>query len=198
MVLQLSTALEHRVRRNLMYGMMLMGALGVSALAAVNRTETAVKVAVVGFIVLCVCCNVVISTCAKLLLGIIDSSLQRSVANKTEQAGNTSAKVLMTARKKVKLAWIVCTQQASFCVPMFTFSVTSKFGTAVPLLLFGVPMSMSPLLWFTLNIQLHAGRSKPDAPKDAHSVAARGNKSHTPLNKDNKSQISQVVPTEAA
>lgn len=69
---------------------------------------------------------------------------------------------LLAARKTIKIAMMVCLTMAVQTVLMLMFAVVTRYGTDAPLLFFGISMGLAPLLWYFLNVQMHAGRSNRD------------------------------------
>ncbi|CAN0245930.1 unnamed protein product [Ectocarpus fasciculatus] len=70
---------------------------------------------------------------------------------------------LQAAKSKVKWAMAFCAHMSLQGYAILLFSIFSKYGTSVPLVLFGVQMAIVPLVWHAFNIQLHARRSRASA-----------------------------------
>ncbi|CAN0492482.1 unnamed protein product, partial [Hapterophycus canaliculatus] len=70
---------------------------------------------------------------------------------------------LLAARKKVRWAMVFCAQMSLQAYALLIFSVCTEYGTAGPMILFGIQMTILPLIWHIVHIELHAGRSKPAA-----------------------------------
>ena len=155
-------------------------------LAATNHSLAAMKVAAVGFIALIVGCNIVIWKCGTVLLATIDTSFQGTLAvNSAPTSPNPSARQagggrvegdvtaaggrqraggdsnMVAARKYIKNCLVICLASAVVTVLLLVFAVASIYGTAAPILFFGIPFGMGPPFWYVLNVQMHAGRSKP-------------------------------------
>lgn len=198
-ILAISDTLERSAGQYTSYGVVSIGGLVGTILAATNHSRAAVKVAAMAFVALCVGCNLLIWKCGTVLVATIDKSLQNSSAvnnmptspiaaapegeggrgkgNDTAAAGRKRAggdPNLLAARKKIKMAMSICLSMAVQTVLVLTFAVASSYGTAVPLLFFGVPLGLAPLFWFMFNIQMHAGRSKPRVSPGVRSPGTSG------------------------
>eukprot|EP00752_Nemacystus_decipiens_P014337 g12756.t1 len=77
-----------------------------------------------------------------------------------DDAADRGARNLDAAKRKVKWAMIVCAQFSLQGYALLFCSVFTKYGTAAPCVLFGIQMTIIPLIWHVGNTQLHAGRSK--------------------------------------
>lgn len=176
--------------------MCIAGVVG-AILATTIHSQAAVKVAAVGFLALCVGCELVILKCGTVLLATIDKSLQNtSAVNSTlaaapqaERGEGVDTKAggrkgsgghldMVAARTKIKIAMAISLALAAPTIAMLIFAVASSFGTAAPLLFFGVPMGFAPSFWFMFNIQLHAGRSKPRVTPGVRSAGTSGHFQH--------------------
>lgn len=67
---------------------------------------------------------------------------------------------LLAAKRKVKRMTFFAVQLSAGVFTMMLFSVYTAYGTAAPLPLMVAPMTLVPLVWGMVNIQLHAGRSE--------------------------------------
>lgn len=172
----ISNALERPVGQCAAYGVVSIGAVVGTMLAAAKRSQAAIKVASVAFMFLIVFSTLVIWKCGMSLLRAINGSLQNclhrnSITNTTTAAGEQDNDTvggrirgdpsLLAARKKTKKVVSFTLQMGLQAIVMLIFAVSSKYGTAAPLILFGIPMGFMPLLWHGFNVQLHAGRSQP-------------------------------------
>ncbi|CAN0450077.1 unnamed protein product [Ectocarpus sp. 12 AP-2014] len=81
---------------------------------------------------------------------------------------------LQAAKRKVRWAMGFCAHMSLQGYAILLFSILSKYGTSVPLILFGVQMAILPLVWHAFNIQLHAGRSRGSAIGRRSSRVHRG------------------------
>ncbi|CAB1117434.1 unnamed protein product [Ectocarpus sp. CCAP 1310/34] len=70
---------------------------------------------------------------------------------------------LQAAKRKVRWVMVFCALMSLEGYAILLLSILSKYGTTVPLILFGVQMAIFPLVWHAFNIQLHAGRSRGSA-----------------------------------
>lgn len=91
------------------------------------------------------------------------SSLSSSLAAgaKPDGAAERGRDRLLAARKKVRWAMVFCAQMSLQAYALLIFSVCTEYGTAAPLVLFGIQMTILPLIWHVVHIELHAGRSTP-------------------------------------
>ncbi|CAN0188442.1 unnamed protein product, partial [Ectocarpus sp. 12 AP-2014] len=85
---------------------------------------------------------------------------------------------LQAAKRKVWWAMGFCAYMSLQGYAILLFSILSKYGTSVPLLLFGVQMAIVPLVWHAFNIQLHARRSRGSAIGRRSSRVDRGGRRH--------------------
>lgn len=96
----------------------------------------------------------------------IDNSLQLQTssqsAGKAEgQNGAGGYRTLMEAKRKVKRIMIVTTGLILPSMPpVVMMAVFSAYGVQAPLLMFCVPFVLVPQIWLSVNIQLHAKRSR--------------------------------------
>lgn len=217
-ILAISEALEKPVGQCTAYGVACIGGVVGTILAAFNNSHAAVKVAAVSFMFLCVGCNLLIWRCGTVLMATIDKSLQNSAAANSEpnsqvaaapEAGGERANrsgtaasggkkagggaALLAARKKIKTAMSICLSMGFQTVVMLTFAVASSYGTAVPLLFFGVPLGLAPSLWFIFNIQMHAGRSKLRPAPGARSAASSGHNAQQTLLSSARSMLNKSI-----
>ncbi|CAM9266768.1 unnamed protein product [Ectocarpus sp. 6 AP-2014] len=81
---------------------------------------------------------------------------------------------LQAAKTKVRWAMGFCAHMSLQGYAILLFSILSKYGTSVPLILFGVQMAIVPLVWHAFNIQLHARRSRGSAIGRRSSGVDRG------------------------
>lgn len=58
---------------------------------------------------------------------------------------------------------VFCAQMSLQAYALLLFSISTEYGTAAPLVFFGVQMAILPLVWHVVHVQLHAGRSKSSA-----------------------------------
>lgn len=77
-----------------------------------------------------------------------------------EDAAERGRRHLSAAKRKVKWAMLICAQFSLQAYAILIFSIFTKYGTATPCVLFGIQMTILPLIWHVGNIQLHAGRSR--------------------------------------
>ncbi|CAM9445215.1 unnamed protein product [Pylaiella littoralis] len=199
-ILAISDALESPVGQHTSYLVVCIGAVVAVILAAINHRQAAVKVTAVSSTCLIVGVNLIIWKCGTSLVGTINKSLQRSAAGNSRPASLVTAAAgaeqrnngdhdnaaavakkrvagdpnLMVARKKIKIAMSFCLSKAVPVTIFLIFSVGSKYGIAAPLLFFGIPMGLTPPIWFIFNVQLHAGRSKPPVSRGVHSPIRSG------------------------
>lgn len=161
-ILAISNMLERPAGRYVAYGVVSIGGVVATILAAAKRAQTATVVATVSFIGLCVACNVIIRKCGTSLVRTIDASLQSTSGNHQTAPGSqsppaaeagledgghhtTAAKKegdprLLAARKKIVMAMSICLSMAVQAIIMLLFAIFSGYGLAVPLLFFGIPM----------------------------------------------------------
>lgn len=195
-ILAISNALARTVGQYASYGVVSIGPVVATILAAAHHSQAAVKVASVAFISLTVVINLIIWKCGTALVGTINRSLQNSassrrwpaasaitVASDAEQRENQERDDaveegkrrvggdlnLLAARKKIKIAMSICLTMAVQTVLVLMFAVVSTYGTAAPLLFFGTTLGLAPPFWFMLNVQMHAGRSRPRVLQGVHS-----------------------------
>eukprot|EP00903_Cladosiphon_okamuranus_P011302 g10657.t1 len=154
------------------------GAVSGTILSAARYPRTATKVACLAFISMCIVVELVVCKCGMSLLRTINKSLlqKRSAAGTTDPRAalrNTDKERggrlddLLVAKRTIRTATSFCLLLGMVTVTFLTFSVSSPLGMLAPLLFFATPMGMTPALWFGLNIQLHAGRSKRHGPHGA-------------------------------
>ena len=67
--------------------------------------------------------------------------------------------LLLAARKKVRWSMMFCAHMSLQGYALLIFSCSTTYGTAAPVVLFGLQMALIPLIWHVVQIQLHAGRS---------------------------------------
>lgn len=156
-VFRISAALEQPLGRELSYFAASVGPMTSTILAAANRQTIAVKASAVAFILLGVNCTVVILVCGKSLLNVIDETLKKTSG---KGGSGVASQELLRARKKIVFTLMFVVQSAGQTLSMLVVAVVTNYGTAVPLILFGIPMGIVPLIWHAFCIQLHQGRSK--------------------------------------
>lgn len=163
-ILAISNMLERPVGQYASYGVVCVGGVVSTILAAAKHAQAAILVATVAFICLCVACNVIIRKCGKSLVRTIDGSLQNTAENHRSTPGNSppaapgarqeadkqdhlspAAKKggdphLLAARKKITMAMSICLSMALQTVAMLLFAIFSGYGLAAPILFFGIPM----------------------------------------------------------
>ena len=186
-ILAISDALGRPPEKYRLYGVASIAGVAAAILAATNHSHAAVRTAALGFIALIVGCNVIIWKCGTLLLATIDKSLQNTSAavNSTQTSPIHSAQQaeggrveddvteargrqgagrdsnMVAARKHIETCLVFCLAPTVVAVPLLVFAVASSYGTVAPMLFFGYPFGFGPHQWFFLNVQIHAGRSKP-------------------------------------
>ncbi|CAM9445144.1 unnamed protein product [Pylaiella littoralis] len=231
-ILAISDALESPVGQCTSYAVVCIGATVAVILAETNHPQAAAQVAAASFMCLIVGTNLIIWKCGTSLMGTIDKSLQRSAAGNSRPASPVSVTPgaeqrkhgdrdnaaavaknrvggdpnLMVARKKIKMAMSFCLSMAVPTTILLVFAAGSTYGIAAPLLFFGIPMGLATIYWFILNIQLHAGRSKPPVSRGVHSpvrigeleneTASIGEKMMSILNNLTSRSPRGIVPTE--
>lgn len=163
-ILALSNALQQPAGQRASNGVVCIGGAIGGVLAAARHPQAAITVASLCFICLIVTVNVLLRKCGTSLIRTIDQSLQRSsgksgVVGAGNEKGGDSA--LLAAKTKLKTAMMCCALMAVSTTAQLLFALLSKYGMIVPLLLFCIPMGFGPSIWAGLNIQLHAGRSRP-------------------------------------
>lgn len=185
-ILVISDVLERPSGQCTAFGVVCIGAAVAAVLVATNHSEAAVKVASVAFTCMCTAVTLLVWKCGTLLVRTIDRSLRKynhasdrscepaspiavasdecAVGVASRRKGANADQNLMAARKNVKVATWVCLVLGIPTIILLMFAVASGYGTAAPLLFFGVPLGFAPLLWFIFNVQLHAGRSKTHGP----------------------------------
>lgn len=174
-ILTLSNALAHPRGRYASYVLVCTGATISTILAVARHSQAAVKVAAVAFMSLVLACDIVIWKGGTYLVRAIDRSIRTQSddgpSRDTGASPSTGGKkygggvrmehsVLLVARKKMKTAMIFCMLLSGQIFAVLLFAVFSKYGTAAPLILFGIPMGLSPQIWFSFSVQLHSGRTK--------------------------------------
>lgn len=75
-------------------------------------------------------------------------------------AAERGGRHLYLAKRKIKWAMIFCAQFSLQGYALLICSIFTKYGTAAPSVMFGLQMTILPLIWHVVQIQLHAGRSK--------------------------------------
>lgn len=208
-ILAISNALEARAGQYISYGAVCGGAVVATTLAGMRYSQAAILVASGGFMCLIVSAELIIWRCALSLLHTIDKSLQKSLP-----AGNASPTVkegkakegkeggldLVGAKKKVERALSFSLSMSVQTLIMLMFSSVSKYGVAVPLIMFGIPMGFAPLIWHAFFIQLHAGRSKPKPSRglvSGVSINSELHKVESPQTKRSYLRSNyQIAPTE--
>lgn len=64
------------------------------------------------------------------------------------------------AKRKVKQAMMMCAQFSLQGYALLICSVFTRYGAAAPSVMFGIQMTILPLIWHVVHTQLHARRSK--------------------------------------
>ena len=108
-----------------------------------GRTVTGVKLASLGHIFQGTLVLVVFWICGKSLTRAIDESLeQQEKRAKNDHRASTEKEKLITAKKKTGKMLGFVLQQVIMISIVNSFAVFSEYGTAAPLLLFGLPMAL--------------------------------------------------------
>ena len=166
-VLRISRWLETLAGRRMAYGFVSIAPVCALVLDMTNHPETAMEVIATGVILLGgACMPAIFWVCGRSLIRAIDASILQqqqdvSAANgKRHEAQDSKQRSLMRARQKVQTIVMVAFFVCGKVTGLLLFAVCSKYGTAVPLLLYAPPLVYVPPLWSMLHIQLHAGRTK--------------------------------------
>lgn len=204
-MVMVSNALERPVGQWISNSLVSIGAVIGTILAAAKHSQAAIRAASVAFMFLIFSSILIIWKCGSSLVRTIDISLEKSVKARDaissvttpvsgrhdhDKAGGGKQEDpirdprLLGARKKIKKAMSFTLQMAVQTLAILMFAVVSKYGTAAPLILFGIPMGIVPLVWHFVNVQMHAGRSN---------IRPQGTSSGTSLLQ--RSGISRVIPS---
>lgn len=125
---------------------------GVSTvLAAFAETEASVRVMSAGILLVVIGSLSTFWLCARSLVSVIDRSLERKMEEQAETGvtgpgggGRANSEVggdpnLLAARKKIKSVMIVAIGLGSTVFFTLSLAIVSEWGTAAPLILFGIP-----------------------------------------------------------
>lgn len=109
---------------------------------------------------------------------------RRPIKGRGGEASKMGRRHLYAAKRKVKWAMTICAQFSVQGYALLICSVFTKYGTAAPSVMFGVQMTILPLVWHVVNIQLHAGRSRLTLTGRAALLKQRAKVDHGDHNED--------------
>lgn len=137
---------------------------GAIILAAVDLPETAIRTTAAGGLIVSLIVTVSLWVCGRSLIRVIDESLEqkqtRTNSGKDGETGGVEDQALLAARKKVKWVLGFGLRQMVMMGSVLSFTIFSKYGIAAPLLLFGIPLVIMPIVKMIIAVQLFAGRTK--------------------------------------
>lgn len=100
-------------------------------------------------------------------------------ASSARESADAGRNLLHAARKKVRRSMAFCGLMSFQGYVLLTFSCSTGYGTGAPLVLFGVQMSVLPIVWHMVHIQLHAGRSTRRSGGSAATASRKTATKHT-------------------
>lgn len=137
---------------------------GAIILAVADLSETAIRTTAAGGIFVSSIITVSLLVCGKSLMHVIDESIEqkktRTNSAKDGAPGGVEDQALLAARKKVKWVMGFGSRQMVMMGSILGFGIFSKYGVAAPLLLFGIPLVIMPIVKMLIGVQLFAGRAK--------------------------------------
>lgn len=188
-VLVISNWMETRRGQYVTYVSMSITPVTAVTLDLMNLKETGFMALAVGLGFLIVATAAVFLVCGKSLIDTIDVSLMaqrhqshqghqpraskairssKKVTNHEEGTQDGSPRIgnkkgdttLLTARTKVKRVLILVVSLSVMTECMLLFEIFGGYGFGAPLMLFVGPLVIMTPVWNSINVQLHAGRSK--------------------------------------
>lgn len=107
---------------------------------------------------LCVICAtgfLVFAYCGRSLVRVIEGAMQQ----KGHEYEGEDEFLLQARRKARRVVFFFCHQNL-MVISLLTFATFSKYGSAAPLLLFGIPLAAVPSLWQIVGTQIFSGRTR--------------------------------------
>lgn len=108
---------------------------------------------------------VVFVYCGRSLVRVIDGAMQQQQGQEHEcrsgeDANHDGDEFLLAARRKTRRIVLFFAQQFLMVMSLLIFAIFSKYGSAAPLVLFGIPLAAIPALWQIIGTQLFSGRTR--------------------------------------
>ncbi|CAM9155797.1 unnamed protein product [Ectocarpus sp. 13 AM-2016] len=136
-----------------------------TVLALAKYTESAVRFIALGGVIVGTIILAVFWVCGRSLMRAIDTSLQLQTSfpstGKVEgQNGGRGYRTLLEAKRKVRRIMTVTAGLLVPAIAVVAMAIFTPYGIQAPLLMFCVPFGFVPQIWLSMNIQLHAKRSR--------------------------------------
>ncbi|CAM9667119.1 unnamed protein product [Ectocarpus fasciculatus] len=141
------------------------GPIVATGVALANYSESAVRMVALGGVLVGVLIPAVFWVCGRSLIRAINNSLQLQAASESvwkAEGHERSAgyQALLNAKRKVMRVMVVTASLIFPALAVVWLAIFTPYGLEAPLLMFCIPIGLVPPIWLSMNVQLHAKRSR--------------------------------------